>query len=246
MTELTRYSEFRPTQFDSHINIDDEEETRENWIVIPVSRNRDSISFDNANFDAAIEILGGESETVEIHRFGHWGHGWFEIIMVSPEREADAESIAESLETYPILSEEKLSEYETKEEEETWQFCVSSDFERALEKEFDTNLDIDADTLWEIYRKASEESNSYVEHTSEGACFPIDDVVSAVEFEDIEPYINRSVSLYPKLTWIRQPKTAEELKTIPRRIIQIDIYLWETDNHGFTLTPPVIPFPETK
>ena len=70
---MERYSGFRPTQFDHNIDID-----RADWLVCPVTHNRDSGALDESNWQAQIKALseadGDESDTEnwEIHRFGHW------------------------------------------------------------------------------------------------------------------------------------------------------------------------------
>lgn len=105
-----KYREHSPTQFDHNIDID-----RSEWYLMPVSRTRDSGILENCNFDEFLEGLGGESETVELRRFGHWGPGWYEIIIVDPSDEkalAEAYDMANRLENYPILNEDKLSELE--------------------------------------------------------------------------------------------------------------------------------------
>lgn len=112
-----KYSEFRPTAFDHHYSIED----REDWLVVPVHQNRDSGILSVSNFAAAIQLLGGESETVEVHRFGHWANGWFEIILVHPDRVADVETISNKLEDYPILDEWDLQEREVAAIGEAWE-----------------------------------------------------------------------------------------------------------------------------
>lgn len=63
-----RYKEFRPTQFDAKgLGLEDQQD----WIVVPVSQNRDSGPFEESNFTSALKILGGESEDVEVHQFNH-------------------------------------------------------------------------------------------------------------------------------------------------------------------------------
>ena len=128
---IQRYSEFRPTSFDvPGLSLED----RQDWIVVPVSQTRDSGPFDQSNFAVALDILGGESETVEVHRFGHWGPGWFEIIIVDPARMADVEGIADSLEAYPVLSDDDFSEREFNEYVETWNQWGEREFRRGLEQ----------------------------------------------------------------------------------------------------------------
>lgn len=128
-TTLTRYGDFSPTSFDhAGAFLPD----RQDWFVAPVSRNRDSQSLAESNFAAALETLGGESETVEVHRFGHWGPGWFEIILVHPSRFADAQAIADRLEIYPILDEEDVSAREWEDYCESWDSWGRSDYWRGV------------------------------------------------------------------------------------------------------------------
>jgi hypothetical protein len=126
---METYSSFRPTGFDSHIEINrDDEESREDWLVVPVSHNRDSECFAESNFAVALEMLGGESETVEVHRFSHWGPGWFELILVKPDTlaEAIAYEIEGKLADYPLLDEDDCSEREHIAAQETWENCYNT------------------------------------------------------------------------------------------------------------------------
>jgi hypothetical protein len=121
-TDMQRYSEFQPTGFDTMGYMLDEQQ---DWYVVPVSRTRDSGPLEESNFASAIEMLGGECEDVmEIHRFGHWGPGWFEIIIVNPENEnvmKAAMEIEASLAAYPVLDDMDFSEREWDEMFETWE-----------------------------------------------------------------------------------------------------------------------------
>lgn len=118
------YFKFRPTGYDSHITIKE----REDWLVLSCSRNRDSDCLEESNFAVALERLGGESETVEVHRFGHWANGWFELILVAPNSDAlkEAEAIEAVLEDYPILDEGELSQREYDEADRVWRMCYTN------------------------------------------------------------------------------------------------------------------------
>jgi len=115
--ELTmpRYRDWSPTCLDPvGLNADS---GLGDFFVFPVSRTRDSDLLTESNFDAALKALGGESKSVQVHRFGHWGPGWFEIILISPratKKLAIAEELICSLSDYPVLDEEDNSrrEYE--------------------------------------------------------------------------------------------------------------------------------------
>lgn len=143
---METYGSFRPTQFDSHIELD----RREHWLVLPVSRHRDSGCLDESNFHCALEALGGESRSVEVHRFGHWGHGWFEIILVSPTNKklvAIAEDIERGLMDYPVLDDEDLSRRESEDADESWDNYGAREFQKALLDALNCRLDEYSDTL---------------------------------------------------------------------------------------------------
>lgn len=106
------YKDFAPTGFDCKgLALDD----RQDWIVVPCTQNRDSEALDQSNFAAALKILGGESKTVEVHRFGHWARGWFEIIICHPSLDNQVEEIKRRLENYPVLDEEDFCDREYEE-----------------------------------------------------------------------------------------------------------------------------------
>jgi len=122
---LTKYKDFAPTCFDSKGGFLPD---RQDWFVAPVSRNRDDGEpLTESNFETCLEILGGESETIEVHRFDHWGPGWFEIILVHPSKENALEEIAASLKNYPVLDEEDYSQREYDAILEAWDYLPLSE-----------------------------------------------------------------------------------------------------------------------
>lgn len=124
--------EFRPTAYDSAIGaFFDDDDPRRGWIVAPVSRTRDTGPLEESNFEAALANLGGESETCEVHRYRHWGPGWFEVILVAPERSGEVDRLAQTLEDYPVLDEDDLSRREWEQFEENWELA-NRDYVSAL------------------------------------------------------------------------------------------------------------------
>ena len=89
------------------------------WSVV-MTRTRDSDFLTQHNWDEAVTLLGGESEAVAIHRFGHWACGWWEALCVKGSKVAVGEEIAKCLEVYPILNEDKFSEKEYDAAQEYW------------------------------------------------------------------------------------------------------------------------------
>ncbi len=181
-----KYSEHRPTVFDRNIRIDWEpseelerlrsleimsaaeaerlktleyNEDRKNWLMASVSRTRDSGPLDRSNFECYLKELGGESETVEVHRFGHWGPGWYEIIIYMPDTKAEkvAYELDGALADYPILNEDHYSDVVWEEFIETWNNCYSRDFAKFLKHEFRTTDNVEdlmldfQDELFQFY-----------------------------------------------------------------------------------------------
>lgn len=108
---MQKYSEYTPTAYDTRGLALDE---RQDWLVLGVIRTRDSDCLDESNFATALQMLGGESDTVEVHRFGHWGPGWYEIILIAPDSAAETigAEVEERLDSYSILNDTDLAERE--------------------------------------------------------------------------------------------------------------------------------------
>ena len=102
-----KYSEFQPTGFDvKGLGIPD----RQDWICAGF-RSRDSSILEESNWAMILQDLP-ESDNVEIHRFGHWACGWFELILVRPDTKQSsiAEELEGALSDYPVLSDDDYSE----------------------------------------------------------------------------------------------------------------------------------------
>lgn len=94
------------------------DEMTEEYVVM--TRNRDSDTLTESNWRTALKQLGGESECVTIHRFGHWACGWWEALCVSGEKKAQGEQIEKKIDNYPVLNEEDYSELEQERADEYW------------------------------------------------------------------------------------------------------------------------------
>lgn len=171
--ELTPYKQWAPTSFDRRgLSLDD----RQDWLVLPVTQTRDSGPLDRSNFESALKSLGGESDHVEVHRFGHWGPGWVEIIIVDPSNEGavkEAQDICNSLENYPSLDDEHLSELELEEFNESWDSWGQSDYINRLGKELmnkaeTSPLGYPMESLCEELGEMDMESSGFLDKAKEG------------------------------------------------------------------------------
>ena len=119
---LQRYGDFRPTSFDV-AGLNGEEYGIEGFRVF-LFRSRDSELVDESNFQVGLKAIGGETEYVQVHRFGHWLSGWFELILISPNAPAiiqeKAGEIHCALAGYPVLDDEDLSQREHDAADELW------------------------------------------------------------------------------------------------------------------------------
>jgi hypothetical protein len=114
---MQQYRTWKPTEFDlAGLSLPD----RQNWFVLPVMQTRDSGNLALSNFAVTLDVLGGESNTVEIHRFSHWGPGWIEIILLHPSREDEGKALETTLEEYPILDDDHYSALEHTRASEYW------------------------------------------------------------------------------------------------------------------------------
>lgn len=81
-------------------------------LLVLLARTRDSDILDQSNFECALTELGGESESVQIIRHGHWACGWIEYLMID-SADKDMVTLGEDIETrlknYPILDEDDYS-----------------------------------------------------------------------------------------------------------------------------------------
>lgn len=130
LSEYPRYKQHTPTPVDSHLPIrggstdDRDEDSRETWYVAPTSRTRDTGVREDSNFECFLAALGGEGEYVEVHRFGHWGPGWYEIILVSPRAPEEMlkcmVDMTNALANYPVVDDEDYSARREAECERVW------------------------------------------------------------------------------------------------------------------------------
>lgn len=115
---MQTYSKFRPTGFDcAGLALDDHQD----WLVAPVSTNRDADCLTRSNWYVVTSDIG-EGDDAEIHRFGHWACGWFEIMIVRPGSDAarKAEEWEGALSDYPVASDDHFSDLEYTEVQEYW------------------------------------------------------------------------------------------------------------------------------
>lgn len=98
-------------------------------LLVVLTRSRDSDCLTESNWEVALEQLGGESEQVQIHRFGHWACGWWEALVVKEgtDQHRIAQEITSFLSDYPVLDDEHFTQKEMEHANDVWQDCYSDE-----------------------------------------------------------------------------------------------------------------------
>jgi len=104
-----------PSGFDSLANFMGE--IPDKSLLVLLTRNRDSDLLSQSNWDTVLKHLGGESDSVQIIRHGHWACGWVEYMMIDSKDKdmlTKAQSVEDKLSDYPVFDENDFSnrEYE--------------------------------------------------------------------------------------------------------------------------------------
>lgn len=170
-SDLPRFADWRPTPHDARGL---GSEGQEDWRVLPVIITRDSGPLDASNFETAQRMLDDAGAEYEVHRFGHWGPGWFEIIVVSPNDAGlrAAGEIACALADYPILDDEDHSSREMEAVEEAWNGWQEREW-------------LDA-----VGRIVSERALDIIEADGAGLCRLAWDLSSGFAYEGDQPYLD--------------------------------------------------------
>lgn len=178
----TLYRDWAPTQFDCKgLGLDD----RQNWYVAPHTQTRDSGCLARSNFRTQIRRLKEANLEHEVHRFGHWGPGWVEIVLVSPSDSA-ADTV-ESLECsdYPVLDDSDFSEAELEQEWSEFRSFGEREFRSALRVHLGCQEEsLDILDLGALYSEVMREHSNGGEWSEEGG-FCWDRIVCHVSREQI-------------------------------------------------------------
>ncbi len=126
------------------------------------------------------------------------GHGSFGLAFDLRFLTEEALEALESLQDYPLASEDKLSELELEKEEEAWESWVSSDFtkellssfyqeasEEALEALEDKLESLEDEKLYGLFQEACELGNHYWETEAQSRWIDCEKVAASVSFSSL-------------------------------------------------------------
>jgi len=156
---------------------------RENWYSIAAAlcdyRGIDCKDHDNPS-DLLPTVPDDNSDDrimICISRASHWAVGWVETMLV--HKSADkalmlCDSIHASLADYPIVDDDRLSEIESNDEQETWDNCqIGDDFVGAIQDRFGIEFDDpDSDKTRELFDRLCSDSGDCWEHSGNEVIYP--------------------------------------------------------------------------
>lgn len=124
---LEIYKDHIPTVFDRHICSE-----LDGFYIGPCSQSRDSSILEKANFKTMTSrvLAASQHDETEIHRFGHWACGWYEMLLIHPDDTSAlivAAELSASLEHYSVLDDDAYSMAEYEAALEYWAGCRVSD-----------------------------------------------------------------------------------------------------------------------
>lgn len=120
------------------------------------------------------------------------GHGTFGVVVdmtkVPGDISEDVANFLNGLQEYGLADEELNSQMESEAQDEAWDDWAKRDFQRALERRFDVDLDdVDGEKLFEIFHEAAERSNTYwVNEQGDSMYIDLDRVIKATSKKDVD------------------------------------------------------------
>src|SRR5690606_22515923 len=131
---MQSYKDFRPTRFD-HAGLGAPD--RQDWFVAPCAHHRGADTLTEANWAeqlARLESADPEGNDHEVHQFGHWACGWFEIVLVRPGSNCEAvcRDLEKSICDYPVLNDDRYSELRWDQAAQFWAGLSTAERRRLL------------------------------------------------------------------------------------------------------------------
>jgi hypothetical protein len=167
------------------------------WALV-YTHNRDSGTVDRANAEEINKAMAPfeESGDVVFERHSHWacGHvdGFALRVYTATGEITDAFraycDLQARLDDYPVLDDETLSRIENDEIEGDWDNWIRADFERQLEKAFDTEWLGDAEQLHEIFRAACDARSEFPYHTGNEVIVRFEEILKGVTHDMVRPF----------------------------------------------------------
>lgn len=181
-----------------------------------VGRSRDSSIMEEANFQAFLEALGGESSSrgVVVTRASHWAGGWVEQILVHEEADPElllkADEMLTTMADYPVLDEGLMYEMESEAEHKDFEESVHEELCKLWEADPENYKLPEGYDVWELPLMVGDTKRSWTSsiggHYASKAdalwwlVFDLNETLDSDDEQDIEcPYaqqMDKSYSAY--------------------------------------------------
>ena len=128
---------------------------RGDWLIV-YAKTRDASILDRANWATVIERLDSTSNDWAVESSSHWAVGYIEFIIVAPHGTYKdmPEIVRSELEDYPVLDDERFSEYESDATEALWREMSMKERVDMLSERGDSIFAARAESAGELYDRA--------------------------------------------------------------------------------------------
>ena len=187
---MERLKDWDPSSCDSKSNYMGDR-SHFHWYVFPLCKTRDSDLLTESNWECITkELQADKVPGCEIHRFGHWACGYYEIILIHPWHKSlldKAYDIERALYNYPVFSDDHYSQLQWDNQAEQWESWVRRDFTCEIENTYDVDLiDVPDSELWCYFDYCADKANTYWEDEgSSGMYISVTHVAEKVTLEDM-------------------------------------------------------------
>ncbi len=177
----------------------DRPEDPDQWTIV-YTCNRDSGPLDRANAEALADtmepFMDGDDPDCFPEHHGHWACGWVDGYSIRVYRNGQITDAFRAwmeahdrLNDHPILDEERYSEIQYEESQETFDNCYRRDLERHLEKRFEAEFNWpDSGAMWDLFSEVADNACEYWYEDGSGMCIHWERVAESIDWEDIAQY----------------------------------------------------------
>jgi len=168
------------------------------WGFSGISVHRDSDALSRSNWTViSKDMLERFPDSFDKIHCGHWAVGWIDHLAVDSSDEKAIDALLEwesKLEDYPVADEEHFSCTEIDDENETWENCISRDYDIALGEEDnlgedweeEVSLEFTTDQLRWLFDSVCHRINEYWRHDSSGPWIDVEKVAANTTWDDVE------------------------------------------------------------
>jgi hypothetical protein len=177
---MKRFRDFHPSAWDSKANYVGQSD-HNHWYVFNIMKTRDAELLTESNWDYICKELEPDKIAgCEVHNFGHWACGHYDLILIHPWHKKlleRARELEKQLDNYPILDEDDYSARCEIEIDRQWDDFAREDFISELSEYTELDLtEYSSEQIDSLYYFMQEISGTYRDSFTEDPCFHIEDI----------------------------------------------------------------------